>query len=111
MSNDIAARSAAAPLTGTQRVILRELLDTMWRHHVMQLTDLAVRYHADEDPDVALALAGVRRTLVDIESALDRLDSRSYGSCDGCDRRIPFEQLENRPATRYCHRCQPASAS
>jgi RNA polymerase-binding transcription factor DksA len=92
-------------LTTSQRIALRDLLHTLWRDHVTDITNLAVRFHADENPAVAADLAKVRRSLVDVESALDRLESRSYGSCDGCDRRIPFEQLEAEPALRYCRRC------
>jgi DnaK suppressor protein len=99
-------------LTNVQRVQLRELLDECWRQHVVELTDLAVDFHAfDEEgaerDEVAYRLAGVRRRLVDIESALQRVQSRTYGWCDGCDRRMPFEQLELRPDTRYCRACQP----
>jgi RNA polymerase-binding transcription factor DksA len=101
-----------APLTGAQRMMLRDLLHALWRDHVVEITDLAVRFHAHEDGDLAADLAKVRRSLVDVESALDRLDSRSYGRCDACERRIPFEQLEANPAGRYCYRCQsPSSGS
>jgi RNA polymerase-binding transcription factor DksA len=103
--------SVAEPLTSMQRMMLRDLLDAMWRDHVVQITNLAVRFHTDESPDVAAELAGVRRRLVDIESALDRLDARTYGRCDGCDRRIAFEQLEASPARRYCLQCQPSTAT
>jgi RNA polymerase-binding transcription factor DksA len=92
-------------LTPSQRIALRDLLHTVWRQHVAEITNLAVRFHANEEPTLAVELAKVRRSLVDVESALARLDSRSYGSCDGCDRRIPFEQLEAEPSTRYCRRC------
>jgi RNA polymerase-binding transcription factor DksA len=99
-------------LTHVQRVQLRELLDERWRQRVVELTDLAVEFHAldDESADrdvVAYQLAGVRRQLVDVESAMQRFQSRTYGSCDGCDRRLPFEQLELRPEMRYCRTCQP----
>lgn len=94
-------------LTPIQRMLLRDLLHTTWRDHVSELTDLAVRFHAHEDADVAVELAAVRRRLVDVEAALDRLDSRSYGRCDACDRTIPFELLEAEPATLYCRRCRP----
>ena len=92
-------------LTPAQRIALRNLLHEVWRDHVTDITNLAVRFHANEAPELAAELAKVRRSLVDVESALARLDSRSYGSCDACDRRIPFEQLEAEPATRYCRRC------
>ena len=98
---------AVVPLTPVQRIVLRELLNDSWRAHVVDITNLAVRFHSSEEPAVAVGLAAVRRRLVDIESALERLDSGSYGRCDGCERRIPFELLEAAPECRYCRRCQP----
>ena len=111
ISPDAAAVAAVRPLTGAQRVMLRDLLNNLWRQHVEDITRLAVRFHAHEDDGLARDLAKVRRMLVDVESALARLDSRSYGSCDGCDRRIPFEQLEAEPAGRYCRACQPSPST
>jgi RNA polymerase-binding transcription factor DksA len=107
INSDGTAIAAVEPLTGAQRVLLRDLLNNVWREHVEDITRLAVRFHAHEDDGLARDLARVRRMLVDVESALSRLDSRSYGRCDGCERRIPFEQLEAEPAGRYCRRCQP----
>jgi RNA polymerase-binding transcription factor DksA len=102
-----ATTDAALPLSSVQRIILRDLLNQIWRAHVVDITNLAVRFHSDEEAPVARALAAARRKLVDVESALERLDSGSYGRCDGCERRIPFELLEAAPDCRYCRRCQP----
>ena len=102
-----AAATAALPLGSTQRIVIRDLLHQMWRTHVVDITNLAVRFHTREEPAVAARLAAVRRRLVDVESALERLDSGSYGRCDACERRIPFELLEAAPDCRYCARCQP----
>jgi RNA polymerase-binding transcription factor DksA len=102
-----APATAGVPLSSTQRLLIRDLLHEMWRAHVVDITNLAVRFHTREEPAVAARLAGVRRRLVDVESALARLDSRSYGRCDACERRIPFELLEAAPDCRYCRRCQP----
>jgi RNA polymerase-binding transcription factor DksA len=108
--------SGAEPLTTIQRMQVRDLLSLRWREQVKLVTDLAVRRHSIDDADpmhTALVnvldtqLAATRRMLVDIETALKRLDSGSYGRCDGCELRIPFEQLELRPATRFCTRCGP----
>ena len=106
-TSDSAATTGALPLTPIQRIMLRDLLHQSWRAHVVDITNLAVRFHSDEEPAVAQRLAAVRRRLVDVESALERLDSGSYGRCDGCERRIPFELLEAAPDCRYCRRCQP----
>jgi RNA polymerase-binding transcription factor DksA len=102
----------ATALTSLQRVQLRELLDERWRRNVVELTDLAVEFHALDDEgaerdEVAYRLAGVRRRLVEVESALQRMQSRTYGRCDGCDRRMPFEHLELLPEARFCRACQP----
>ena len=98
---------SALPLTPIQRIMLRDLLHASWRQHVVDITNLAVRFHSREEQAVAARLAAVRRRLVDVESALERLDSGSFGRCDGCERRIPFELLEAAPDCRYCRRCQP----
>jgi len=106
-TSEPAATAGVLPLSPTQRIIIRDLLHQSWRSHVVDITNLAVRFHTREEPAVAARLAAVRRRLVDVESALDRLDSGSYGRCDGCERRIPFELLEAAPDCRYCRRCQP----
>jgi RNA polymerase-binding transcription factor DksA len=98
---------AGLPLSSTQRVLIRDLLHQIWREHVVDITNLAVRFHTREEPAVAARLACVRRKLVDVESALARLDSGSYGRCDACERLIAFELLEAAPECRYCQRCQP----
>ncbi len=105
---------AAPALNPTQRICLRDLLDEQWRAQVRQLTGLATAYHSAESfgdehsaAELSAALAVVRRRLIDVEAALARLDSRTYGRCDGCDRRLPFEQLEMNPLARNCTRCQP----
>ena len=109
-----ATRPAARALTPAQRICLRDLLDEEWRAQVRQLTGLATAYHSAESArnsqagkQLSLALAVVRRRLVDVEAALARLDSKTYGTCDDCDRRMPFEQLEMNPLARCCAGCQP----
>lgn len=104
-----------APLTSTQRRMLRDVLDAEWRETVRCLTSLATEFHGaegigdDELVDtLSQQLAGVRRRLVDVEAAMTRLDSGTYGRCDGCDRQLPFEQLEHSPAARYCGACRAA---
>ncbi|MDQ1747621.1 MAG: DnaK suppressor protein, partial [Frankiaceae bacterium] len=109
-----ATRPVAAPLSTAQRICLHDLLDEEWRAQVRQLTGLATAYHSAESTgdtaaaeQLSAALAVVRRRLVDVEAALARLDARTYGECGGCDRRLPFEQLEMNPLARFCTRCQP----
>ena len=40
--------------------------------------------------------------LVDVDRALQRLDSGDYGKCEACGRPIDEERLKARPAARYC---------
>jgi DnaK suppressor protein len=107
-----ATTQVAAPLSTAQRMCLRDLLDDEWRAQVRQLTGLATAFHSAErsedrtaSAELSLALAVVRRRLLDCEAALGRLDARTYGTCDGCDRRLPFEQLEMNPLARFCASC------
>ncbi|HEY1488035.1 MAG TPA: TraR/DksA C4-type zinc finger protein [Micromonosporaceae bacterium] len=59
----------------------------------------------------AIALLEQARTrLADIDSALDRLRSGSYGICERCGGPIATERLEARPAARTCIVCASARA-
>ena len=107
-TSEPAATAGALPLTTIQRMMIRDLLHQSWRTHVVDITNLAVRFHTREEADVAIRLAAARWRLIDVELALERLDSGSYGRCDGCERLIPFELLEAAPDCRYCRRCQPS---
>jgi DnaK suppressor protein len=44
--------------------------------------------------------------LTEVEAALDRLRAGTYGRCERCTTRIPYERLEILPMSRYCMRCQ-----
>lgn len=44
----------------------------------------------------------VEAQLADVNHALARLDAGSYGTCDMCGKKIPFERLKARPAARFC---------
>jgi DnaK suppressor protein len=54
----------------------------------------------------AMALLEQARTrLADVDAALDRLRSGSYGRCERCGGPIAAERLEARPAARTCIVC------
>jgi RNA polymerase-binding transcription factor DksA len=44
--------------------------------------------------------------LTEVEAALDRLQTGTYGRCERCTTHIPYERLEILPMSRYCMRCQ-----
>jgi RNA polymerase-binding transcription factor DksA len=45
------------------------------------------------------------RTLKEIEEALRRVETRTYGICENCGKAIPQARLEMVPHTRYCVKC------
>lgn len=52
------------------------------------------------------ALAGsLRESLGDVEAALVKLDSGTYGTCEGCGQPISPDRLEAKPAARLCMEC------
>ncbi len=49
--------------------------------------------------------ASLRETLDEVEHALGKLDTGSYGVCEGCGERINPARLEAKPAARLCMDC------
>ena len=49
--------------------------------------------------------ASLRETLDEVEHALGKLESGTYGVCEGCDQRIDPARLEAKPAARLCMDC------
>ena len=104
---------------------LRERLETERGEVRRQLDDLGARRDAEgiEDPelDEGFADAGqaaaeranlltlvrsLRDTLHDVEQALARMDSGTYGLCERCGQPIGDERLEALPAARLCMTCK-----
>ncbi|MFE9775320.1 TraR/DksA family transcriptional regulator [Streptomyces sp. NPDC005931] len=50
--------------------------------------------------------ASARMVLADVEAALARMDTGSYGDCHLCRRPVERERLMVVPQARYCGRCQ-----
>jgi len=44
-------------------------------------------------------------SIAEIDHALGKIDSGTYGICDGCGDAIPDERLEARPAAALCIAC------
>jgi DnaK suppressor protein len=56
---------------------------------------------AGQDEIMALA-TDLRSQLDDVQRALGKLDSGTYGRCEVCDQPIGDERLAVMPAARYC---------
>lgn len=53
-------------------------------------------------------LTEVGGRLDEVEEALERLETGSYGRCVGCGGEIGSERLSADPLARLCDSCQPA---
>ena len=97
----------------------------MFRLRLERVTELSLAYH-----DVAAAPEGTRvrgevarrvrrlakrtvaerQALAEIEAALDRLETGTYGLCEQCREPISSALLATHPQARYCAACdQPTS--
>jgi RNA polymerase-binding transcription factor len=63
---------------------------------------------AFERAQLSALLDSTRDELAEIESALNRIETGSYGRCEVCGAQIAAERLAARPATRRCVRCAAA---
>jgi RNA polymerase-binding transcription factor DksA len=55
----------------------------------------------DRERDLSI-LEQIEAELGDVEHALERLESGTYGTCEACGRPIDDARLEAMPATRFC---------
>ena len=62
----------------------------------------------DRERDLSI-LEQVEAELADVEHALERLESGTYGTCEACGRPIDDARLEAQPATRFCMEDQAAA--
>jgi RNA polymerase-binding transcription factor DksA len=60
---------------------------------------------AFERAQIAALLDQARRRLAELEEALERVRSGTYGTCERCGRPIAAERLAARPAARTCRSC------
>lgn len=67
-------------------------------------SDLSTDY-ASKDRNTAL-LSIDRKTLIQVEEALERIENGTYGQCESCGDMIPIERLEFLPYATLCVACQ-----
>lgn len=48
------------------------------------------------------SLVAIEQELHQVQRSLDRLDAGTYGTCEGCGRQIPDDQLAADPTTAHC---------
>jgi DnaK suppressor protein len=53
--------------------------------------------------------ARVGDTLLEVEHALSKFESGSYGVCESCSAQIDWARLEAKPEARLCIRCKQRS--
>jgi len=106
----------------TPEQILKDKQQVLWQELSRQLRDsgdknyidVAGRVHDLGDESVADVLADLdlshleneTRELKDIEVALARIRTGSYGSCIDCGKQIDADRLEAYPTAKRCLDCQ-----
>ena len=95
------------PLTARQLRELRALIDQRREALLAELREDTerVREPGAGDEPVA-ALTADADELEALDSALSRMDARSYGTCADCAAEIGFERLQAWPAAARCLACQ-----
>jgi RNA polymerase-binding transcription factor DksA len=53
----------------------------------------------------------VKKQIAEIDRALEKIASGSYGLCDSCGQQIPQARLEALPQTSFCLSCKAKLAS
>lgn len=69
--------------------------------------DLVDRANDAYNREFMLSLSGSERdALLEVEHAIERLDTGDYGECNHCEEKIPAKRLQAVPWARYCIDCQ-----
>jgi RNA polymerase-binding transcription factor DksA len=127
VSTDLAMRVSSRPSSRPVEDLprWRGRLEQLWRLQVEGIIELSLAYHeaasaarAGGPPDPAgfrrrqvrrilARTASARHALAEIEAAMGRVDTASYGICESC--RLPMRAgwLHASPQIRYCQDCDP----
>lgn len=69
--------------------------------------DMGDQATAEADRDFMLRLRDRERMLLKkIDEAVERIENRTFGICEGCGNEIGIKRLEARPVTTYCIDCK-----
>jgi len=99
----------SAALRGNQIAMLRNMLGEQRRFRIDQLTEPAPPPGTMSQPELEVreaVLSSAQLALADVEAALDRMRSGTYGRCVHCGRQLPIERLEVVPQAALCMPCQ-----
>lgn len=94
-----------------------ELIRIVNTKRKLDLTEPDVGDGADQasqslEKEMLFELSDNERVMLDqIESALRRIEKKSYGICEACRRPIGKQRLKAIPAARYCISCQSSNES
>jgi DnaK suppressor protein len=94
----------------------KEIREELLRSEDERYTELAGRVHDSGDEAVADLLADVSLAVIDqhiheiqdLEAALQRMQTASYGVCIDCDNDIAYRRLRAYPTAKRCRDCQVA---
>jgi RNA polymerase-binding transcription factor DksA len=92
----IEVRDAATRLSTSATEAAQRELSTADQHPAEQATETLER-----ELDLGI-LQSVETELTELQAALERLDTGTYGSCMVCGKPIAEGRLEAKPAARYC---------
>lgn len=88
----------------------RRRLEHARSSRLTQLEALDGEGQSAEDHLLTAQRTAVREVLGEIDAAFGRVESGTYGICQGCGGRVPEERLEILPYTRHCVGCRPRAA-
>src|SRR4051794_13362954 len=103
----------ASPLLAATLDRLRSHLEVDLREQSTALTGRRVAFASGasqampalERAEAAIQMYRTRRTIEDIEDALDRIVIGRYGICQACERSISLGRLDVFPQARFCAAC------
>ncbi len=98
-----AARAELLRRIEGRRQRLAGLQEDTEKHYSDHLADMA-QLDQDRETEVLLSEQEIRQ-LREIEAALERIRTRTFGLCERCGRPIEPERLDLLPYTRYCATC------